>query len=256
MRFSEGRWMANLDLFTGIGFFGFSYLPDVQFSKKTKDYFSDSQKEQYLFRYAKSVFGIDTAIAVARDNAWKAGVQAVTTIGEYVELHGEYAFHEKKGNTENCSEALEGMTVNLKSITGILEYYYNQDGYDPKEWDAFLSSSEDAWEFYDSNPDNPLALNSLGSAFQTMTDRATFGISRQYIMMRLSNPTTDNYQLAVHTVCRVQDFSGIVVPSLSYEGWNNISLSGSFKIPFGKKFSEFKLCGEYWSCSLDLELWL
>lgn len=256
MRFSEGRWMVNLDLFTGIGFFGFSYLPDIRFSKTARDYFSDSQREQYLFRYAKSAFGIDTTFALARDNVWKAGAQAVSTIGEYVELHGEYAFHERKGNTENCSEGLAGMTLNLKSMTGIFEYYYNQDGYDPKEWNAFLSSSKEARAFYDRNPDNPLALNSLGNAFQALNERGAFENSQQYIMLRISNPTTDTYQAVLQTVCSLQDFSGIAVPSLSYEGWDNITLSGSVSIPFGKKYSEFKLYGEYWNCSLDLELWL
>jgi len=79
---------------------------------------------------------------------------------------------------------------------------------------------------------------------------------RHYAMLRVSNPTSDKYQLAVNSIMNLQDFSGMIIPSIGYEGWDNITLSGNITVAFGREYSEFRLYGNVWSCGLDLELWL
>jgi len=255
-RFSEGRWMTNLDIFSPVGFFGLSFMPKIDCDSDAEKYASSSQSTQYLLRYGETVLNFDVGVAISKKDTWKAGATLSTTIGNYVELHGEYVLNELKNETKNSWEAVTGITVNLKNASGILEYYFNQSGYDGKTWNDLLRSWKEKRQNYDQNGSNPLSLFQLGGAFSSFSERPVFEHCQHYLMLHLSNPETDNYQLAVNTIFSPEDLSGIFLPSFKYEGWKNISLEGNISIPFGKEYGEFTLTGETWSCGLDMELHL
>jgi len=255
-RFSEGRWMANFDIFTPAGFIGLSYMPKIVCNSDAEKYMSSSQSAQYLLRYSETVLNFDMGMAVSKKDTWKAGATLSTTFGNYVEVHGEYVLNELKNDTKNNWEAVTGITVNLKYASGIFEYYFNQSGYDGKTWNDMLESWKDKRLAYDLNTITPFSLYQLGGAFSAFNERPVFEHCRHYLMLHLSNPETDNYQFAVNTIFNPEDLSGILLPSFKYEGWEHISLEGNISIPFGKEYGECTLTGESWSCGLDMELHL
>jgi hypothetical protein len=255
-RFSEGKWMANLDIFSPVGFIGVSWMPKANFGTDAVKYLSSSQEAQWLLRYSATILNVDTGLAASKKETWKYGASLSTTVGDSLELHGEYVLNESKNDTKNTWEALSGATVNLKYMSVIFEYYFNQSGYDRDAWKDLLRSWKDKRQAYDMNAANPFALYQFGSAFSSFNDRPVFEHCRHYLMLHLSNPGTDNYQIAMNTIFNPEDLSGILLPSVKYEGWKHLSLEGKISIPFGEEYGEFKLTGETWSCGIDLELHL
>jgi hypothetical protein len=207
-------------------------------------------------------------IAVSKDDQWRLGTHFSRAFGGYTEMHFEGVFNEKKERYElsiqdgiasyerivkkSRCEGLIGITENLPMLTGIVEYYYNQAGYSKGEWESriadyrALENAADSDTFYYYN---------LGMAYRTLTLNRSFN-GRHYLMIRLSNPTTDNYQVAVNTIINLQDYSGMVMPSISYSGWDNITVEAQFSKSFGRRFSEYSLYGESWNCGLSVEIWL
>ena len=268
LRFSEGRIMANLDAFTDYGFIGLSYIPKIDFNDDVERYASSSQNQQALLRYETTIFDSTMGIAVSKDDTWRLGTHFSRAFGGYTEMHFEGVFNEKKEryelsiqdglescermSKENCCEGLIGITGNLPLLTGIVEYYYNQAGYSKSEWKSRIAE----YRALETAADNDAAyLYNLGMAYRSLTLNRSFN-GRHYLMIRLSNPTTDDYQVAVNTIINLQDFSGMVMPSLSYSGWDNITVEAQFSKSFGRRFSEYSLYGESWNCGLSVEIWL
>ena len=138
-------------------------------------------------------------------------------------------------------------------MSGILEYYYNQAGYRYDEWEDVTGTFHD---IRDSDQTSSMYLYNLGTAFQSMSLNQSFGYGRHYAMIRLSNPSTEKLQYAVNTLVNLQDWSGVVSPSIRYEGWEHIAAEASFSACFGSQYSEFMLYDDSWTCSLTMELWL
>ncbi|HKL86724.1 MAG TPA: hypothetical protein VJ861_10375 [Treponemataceae bacterium] len=267
-QFSEGKIMAHVDIFSNYGFLGISYIPKIDFSKSIEQYVSSSQVQQGLLRYDFTVHKYTMGIAVSKDDFWRLGTHVSTTLGDYVEVHFEGVFNEQKTRTalsvagglafqnpepaKNRYEALLGCTANLPWFSGIVEYYYNQAGLTGDEW---RHQTDTYRNLQNTDLTSMLNLYNLGMAYQALSQNRDFN-SRHYLMLRLSNPTTDDYQIALNTVVNLQDFSGVVMPSMSYSGWNHISLEAHCTKSFGSPYSEFSLYGETWSCGLSIELWL
>jgi hypothetical protein len=152
----------------------------------------------------------------------------------------------------NRIESLLGVTFNVTAASGIVEYYYNQAGCNRDEWHEITESYRG---YVVSDRANPLYLYNLGLLYKTLIQNQNFN-GRHYLMMRISNPSTDNYEVAMNSVINLQDGSVMMMPSVGYSGWNNISVKGSFAKMFGSTYSEFGLYGENWSCGLSVELFL
>ena len=268
LRYSEGRIMANLDAFTDYGFFGISYLPKVVFDSQVERYASSSQGQQGLLRYDVTVRDWAVGLAISRDSCWRVGMHASRSVGECAEIHVEGVFNEERERREisadgplteekivvvrNRLESLIGLTLNLSFLSGIVEYYYNQAGYDHREWDEVT----DAYRGYAaSDEENPLYLYNLGMSYRTLARNRDFN-GRHYLMLRISNPSTENYEVAMNAVVNLQDRGVILMPSIGYSGWSNLSIEAKFAKLFGPTYSEFSLHGNDWSCGLSVELWL
>lgn len=268
LRFSEGRIMANLDAFTDYGFVGLSFIPRIDFSDSVERYASSSQKRQALLRYDATIRDCTMGIAVSRDDQWRLGAHFSRAFGGYTEMHCEGVYNEKKERCElsirdgvsscervrkeNCCEGIFGITENSPMLTAIVEYYYNQAGYSKREWESCI---DDYRALENADESDALYFYNLGFAYRSLTVNRSFN-GRHYLMIRLSNPTTDEYQLAINAIINLQDFSGRIMPSINYSGWDNITVEAQFAKSFGKRFSEYALYGESWSCGLSVEIWL
>jgi hypothetical protein len=268
LRFSEGKIMANLDAFTDYGFIGLSYIPRIKFSDDVERYASSSQKQQELARYDVTILDCAMGVAISKDDQWRLGAHVSRVFGSYTEAHFEGVLNEAKERYDfsvkdgiasyekvkkwNQFEELIGITANLPFLTGIVEYYYNQAGYSKNEWKKTVDEYR---AIVNADDENIMYFYNLGTSYRSLTVNRSFN-GRHYLMLRLSNPTTDDYQVAVNTIINLQDSSGMVMPSISYSGWDNITVEALFSKSFGGRFSEFSLYGNSWNCGLSVELWL
>ncbi|MCK9169344.1 MAG: hypothetical protein M0P01_02910 [Treponema sp.] len=269
LQFSEGCIMANIEAFTDFGFIGFSFMPECGFNSDIERYVSSSQDRQLLLRYDLPTTNCTTGIAVYWNDNWRLGCHFSRTLGDYAEIHTEYVFNEKKnvsgfrlndGIASNvsvtkkyCSEGLLGLTVNSAWLSGIGEYYYNQAGYSYDEWKDVTDTFHD---IRDSDQTAAMYRYNLGTAFQSMASNRSFGCGRHYAMLRLSNPSTEKLQYSVNMIVNLQDGSGMVTPSIRYDGWEHIAAEASFSACFGNPYSEFMLYADSWQSCLTMEIWL
>jgi hypothetical protein len=269
LQFSEGCIMANVEAFTDFGFIGFSFMPECDFNSDMERYVSSSQDLQFLLRYDFPITNCTTGIAVYWNEKWRLGCHFSKALGDYTEIHTEYVFNEEKNVSEfrftngiasnvsvkkkYCSEGLLGLTVNSSWLSGILEYYYNQAGYSYDEWKDVTDEFNDIRH---SDQTAAMYLYNLGTAFQSMASNQSSGCGRHYAMLRLSNPSTEKLQYAVNALINLQDGSGMVTPSIRYDGWEHIAAETSFSVCFGNPYSEFMLYADSWQYCLTMELWL
>jgi hypothetical protein len=255
LRYAEGRCMANLDLFTGIGFFGLSYMPRIDFDADLNRYLSSSQEEQYLLRYEKTFGAIDAGLAVSRTSLWEAGLQLSTSVGKYAELHGEFVYHENLGQDDRV-EGLCGATLNLNRVTGIFEYYYDQAGLDRADWNSRLDEFKLTRDTYGAYPYDPMTVMALGRAYRSLFEDHGGLNARHYAMIRISNPTIDDYQAALAAILNLEDDSGMAMAAYGYDGWEHLHLQVTAAFSFGSDYSEFRLFGERWKIGMEIEFLL
>ncbi|MBN2510159.1 MAG: hypothetical protein JXB03_07780 [Spirochaetales bacterium] len=247
LRYSEGRVMLNLEWFSPLGFIGFSYLPRLKVSGDIERYVTSPQEQQVLARYEVSGTAGTLGLAVSLDERWRVGAHVSRSLGQYAEAHVEMVWDEDE-KMKNVS----GITVNLPQVTIITEYYYNQAGCSRSEW----KREQDRFQqLVNTEPLEGMALYGLGTAFEGfVVNRGNTG--RHYTMLRVSNPTADNWELSLAATMNLQDSGMLIMPAIGYSGWHNLVMAARFLRCVGTVWSEYALYGHEWSCELSLELWI
>lgn len=269
LRFSEGRVMSNIDLFTNFGFIGISYIPQLNVNENVERYISSSQNQQYLFRYDHSVCSFNVGIAATYEQAWRTGVHFSRSLGNNMEVHCEYVFNENKMTSDftvyneiidvtqrdnrDVSEGVIGFTLNTSLLSGIFEYYVNQSGYSYDEWKNKRNTYK---ELSASDNTHPLYYYNLANAYRSLIDNAFSANSKHYIMLRLSNPAGNDVDLSLNTIINMQDFSGRLLSACSYLGWEHIALETGLCVAFGETYTEFRMLGESLLLSFVVEFFL
>lgn len=271
LRYSNGRAMISLEYFTDIGFFGFSYIPEIDFSGNLERYVSPPQERQFLARYDASAGDWSIGLALSLDDRWRVGAQISRPLGQYAEAHAELVFDGRKEriklvesdnpyapdsvrtqNVPNCLEGVLGLAVHLTHLSVIAEYYGTQAGYTASEWDSVTDRYA---EIARTDISNPLRLYNLGAALGAHTGNEGLN-GRHYLMLRASNPTTDDYELSLTAMANLQDFGMILMPAVGYSGIDNITVKAGFMKRLGGRYTEYALYGEDWQCAMTLELWI
>ncbi len=285
LEFSEGKFMANTDWYSDFGVFGFCYIPEIDFTNSAPVYFSSPQAEQEELRYSVDIYGIDASLAVSHDEIWREGAGLSATIGDCIEIHSEGAFLENKNrtvlqtnqvitgfdpvrmktiyspfltNTEqtlyNVAEVVAGGSYNTDLFTIMIEYYYNGGGFDFGEWNGIRKSLQDFRGSYDSPPGSVNSFPNLGAMMNFIQTNGMLDLCRHYAMIRLSNPASEKMGLSCATLMNLEDFSGMEILTACYTGWDHLTLTGGFTFDFGEDYSEFKLKGQDWTVSLEIEI--
>lgn len=239
LRFSEGRIMINLEYFSSIGFIGLSFLPEVDVPSRIERYLCSSQSRQCFARYEISCDAGTFGFAASFDDRWRLGGTYSRTIGQYTEFHTECVWGEK-----DKMQDVIGVIVHLSKASIIAEYYYNQSGYSFSEWEDKIDEYKSAYDVY----------QKMISYRDLVRNQGRNG--RHYLMFRLSNPTTDNWEASITTLMNLQDLGAFVVPKIAYSGWENVTVSMNVAFPVGPTWTEFALYGQAWTAELSMELWL
>jgi len=248
LRFAEGKWMASMELFTTLGFFGAAYIPRIEFEGDAAKYFSSPQEERLLFRFSRYLGAAEIGLAFSYSNAVEAGAQTSFAIGDRAELHAEAVYREAAREDEPALELGIGATINLPALSAIVEYYYDGAGLGRDAWDERIEGCRAAAALG--------APDSLGAALMSLRPDGRDLCCRHYAMLRLSNPSTETLSASLTTIVNLQDLSGRLMPCLSCDGWDSLRAKLSFAYPFGGDFGEFRLLGEAWKIALEIELWL
>ncbi len=285
LQFSEGEYMANIDLFSDFGVLGACYMPEIDFTNNGIEYFSMPQKQQEELRYSIHYSGIDTGLAVSHDNIWQAGANISVTIGDYIEAHAEGAYIENKTRSNlltnqimtgwnpllmkgiynglltnndvkisNVMELIVGGSFNTETFTVLAEYYFNQSGYNYDEWNQMRKTMKDYRNNYNDNPNGLFNSANLGILMDLMQNNESLNLCQHYGFVRISNPPSEQLVLSATTVMNLQDLSGLEIFSADYTGWNYAELSGGLTLGFGDDYSEFRLFGQDWSINIELKL--
>lgn len=271
LRYSDGRAMINMEWFTDLGVFGLSYMPRIDSGGDLARYVSPSQDRQFLARYDATAGEYALGVAVSRDERWRIGAQASRSLGSHAEIHAELVFDERKERVElgnpvdagypppivsrdirNAFEGVLGVAVNLSRVSVIAEYYGNQAGYGASRWDAVTDRYADLAR---ANMSNPMNLYAAGLAMAAHCGNEGLN-GRHYLMMRVSNPSTDDHEISIAALANLQDFGIIVMPTLGYSGLDNLTLKAYFTGYLGGRYTEYSLYGEDWSCGISVELWI
>ncbi len=284
LQFSEGKYMANADWFSDFGVIGICYIPEIDFDSNMQTYFSSSQIQQEELRYSINISGVDTALALSYDSNLRAGANFSETLGDNIEIHAEGAYlnyitrfglttnmvitgfdpvqmqniySPLLTNTQeyvsNIFQIIVGGTYNNEYFSITVEYYYNEGGYDYKDWLNIMNSIKNFRANYDSQPNAPFSVENLGISWMFMTNNSLLDVCQNYLFVRVTNPPDDNPGLSWITLLNLEDLSGMEIFSITYV-WGNISLTGQFTFDFGDDYSEFKLLGQAWSLGLELAL--
>ncbi|MEK9148426.1 MAG: hypothetical protein AAB267_00105 [Candidatus Desantisbacteria bacterium] len=124
----------------------------------------------------------------------------------------------------------------------IIEYFFNQDGYSQSEWDEFIEMIKDASSKFKSPPagfTEGIFKENLRLANSLMTYRS---LRKNYLFFRLSNPEVfAHYDSQLSLLLNVDDGSCVVMPSMDYNGFENIILRFGVNLFFGDSQSEFGL---------------
>jgi hypothetical protein len=273
--------MANLDLFSDFGVFGICYIPKMDFTNDGITYFSSPQPDQEEFRYSVNLSGVDTALAVSHEESWRAGAALSFTFLEYFEFHAEGAYLQNKDvlriqtnriiigynsyadlltnviqNSGGTSEFIIGGSYNNEYFNLMLEYYFNPSGYNYDEWKDILKTAREQRKKYDGDKSNVFNQINLGILQNHFSSSGIADICEHYLMIRITNPPSEILGLSAVALFNLQDLSGIFMPGVCYSGWDHLSLSLNAAVSFGDDYSEFKLMGQDWAVSLELELFL
>ena len=128
---------------------------------------------------ARHPFLLETGAAVSFTDRWQAGAFS-TTVGEHLEAHGEYAFHETKERSDlsysdgaasaarvtarNCSEGIIGCALHFEKISAIVECYLNQSAYNDEQWERIRIHCR---TIAGGRSSNPLYYYNLGTAYRS-----------------------------------------------------------------------------------------
>ncbi len=269
LRYSNGRAMANLEWFSDFGVVALSFIPEIDFKGNLARYLSPPQRRQWYARYDVTVGDYAIGLAASFDYRWRTGAQVSRSVGRYAEAHAELVFDEKRervelvesanpsvppeiraGSVRNRLEAVIGLTVNLPRVSVIAEYYGTGAGYSAREWEAIADRYR---EIARADMSEPVNLYAAGLAMSAHALNA--GINgRNYLMIRVSNPSTDEYELSLTALANLQDSGVILMPAVGYSGWDNLSVKASFMKRFGGPYAEYSLYGTDWECALSMEL--
>ncbi len=285
LQFKEGKYMANMDWYSDFGIFGLCYVPRIDFTNDAVAYFSRQQAEEEEFRYNITLSGADAGLALNYDTNWSAGADVSLTIGDYIEVHAEGAYTRNaaragfgtnmimtgfdpsrmqyiySGFLTNTREILTnvyrivlGGAYNGEYFSIMTEYYYNTAGYDTIQWNGIRNSIKDFRHNYDNDQGGVLSVPNLGILSQFMTNFNVLDFCRDYAMIRVSNPPSQNIGLAWITLINLDDLSGMEIFTASCSGWDNLTLTCEFAFNFGDDYSEIKLLGQDWSAGLEVDL--
>lgn len=187
-----------------------------------------------------------------------AGINISTTIGESLVLYTESAIRwgsnkkiirlKKEGepnlyeiysaNTQKYPHLVGGGHYTFKNGTNIiLEYIYNGDGYNHKEWDELLNFITYSYNEYKKGFLKDMMRGNLLQANSMMKFRE---IRKNYFLVRLSN--TEMYKKRDGSLViffNLDDKSFLVFPSLNYKIKKNTSIELSGIIFRGDNESEF-----------------
>ncbi len=248
LRFAEGRWMASLELYAKLGFFGAAYIPRIEFEGGAADYFSSPQDSRFLFRFSRNIGGVDAGLALSYADAIEAGAQVSFGLGDYAEIHAEGVYRGSESGGGGAAELAIGAALNFPAWSAIIEYSYDGAGLDAKAWDERIEACKAAATL--GTPD------ALGWALLSLREEGRPLACRHYAMIRLSNPSTRSLSASAIAIVNLVDLSGRVMPCLSYEGWEQLRAKLSFAFPFGGEYGELRLLGESWAISIEFELWI
>jgi hypothetical protein len=286
MKFAEGKYMANIDWYSDFGVFGLCYIPELDFIYPVSVYFSSQEVGQEEFRYSVNISGLDAGLAVSYDtnSLWREGVNFSATVGDSVEIHGEGALIENKTRLllqtnqvitgfdqlrmkpvysgfltnvdetiNNIAELIIGGSYNSDLFSIMIEYYYNQSGYDFEQWNGIRSAFKGFRDDYDESPGSASSIAGIGEGMSFMENSDYLGICRHYAFIRFSSPANEKLSLSWITLLNLQDLSGMAIFTAGYT-WEHLTLTGEFTFNFGDDYSEFRLLGQSWTASLEAEI--
>ncbi len=287
LEFAEGKFMANLDLFSDFGVFGICCIPEMDFTNDGITYFSSPQAEQEEFRYSVNLSGVDAGLAVSHDKSWQAGANLSFTFLEFFEFHAEGAYLQNKDvlrirtnriiigynpvlmenitadlltnvvqTVNDATEFIIGGSYNNEYINLMIEYYFNPSGYNYDEWKDILKTARDQRKKYDGDKSDIFNQINLGTLQNHIYSPGIAELCEHYLMIRITNPPSEKSGLSAVALFNLQDLSGIFIPGVCYTGWDHLSLSVNASFSFGDDYSEFKLLGQDWAVSLEVEIFL
>ena len=185
----------------------------------------------------------------------KLGLNFSSTIGESLEVHSEtslrqgtyryYVTQVGPGYYEFIQKNKESNYLYLKVLVGgqytlpdntnlILEYYYNQEGYNFSEWRDYFEYLKFCGERYKNESLYVLYLL-MGNTYFTLTD-----LRQNYLFLRFSRPDIlDLFEVSWNSIFNLDDASCLINVKMDYQGMQDFSvyLLGNFF--FGDGDSEF-----------------
>ena len=203
---------------------------------------------------------IDLMAMAGMSTAPRYGLDISRNIISNLEVHGEVAFrHDEKKTVLTSNDEIENRKQNAVSTlvglrylapfntTFILDYYFNQLGYDNEQTREFYSFVENAYHIYETTEnDKPMKL--AGKASKGGYGKPYF--MRNYGYLRISHPEPFDVvylSLALTGMVNIDDGSFSAFPEVGYAGVKNFefrfkagALYGPPESEFGEKVSDYR----------------
>ncbi len=261
IQFMEGVFIFQSYYYSDSGSFGAFYSPEVDFTNEIfTRYISSTQKQIYGGVYEKDFDFLDFGLICAYRDGLNFGGYSSFRFFENFVFHFDGAVYEKKkiekivkeeipfvGEIYSIEEEnllwvpalLFGATYVNEYFSFMIEYYYNGGG---KNW---LESKKDISNAINSfDLQNPISIKNLGTSTAFVLDSSFIELCKHYSFVRLYTSKLKNTELALNLILNLVDYSGRLIFSSSYSGWENFSISSEVYFSFGEKYSQFGLYGE------------
>jgi len=198
------------------------------------------------FKFSTLVYDTDLSISYFHSNYGRTGFNISKAVGQKFEVHSgaglrfgsdrkylrkksevgvpgsgifEYEIYEPKEEGEVFLRALIGGHYTCENKTNyIVEYFYNQDGYDENEWEEFIEIVRDNSSKVISVPtgfSEDLFKFNLSLANSLMTYRY---LRRHYLFARFWNPEIYNrFDVTCGILLNLEDKSFVILPTADYK---------------------------------------
>jgi hypothetical protein len=266
LNLNDGRNIVAINYLVDKSSLAFVFLNDAEI--RTGKLIWD--KNEYAFRAYSFISGVDVSLIAhyRQSDRLQTGANCSYVYGDHLEIHGEalaqqgssLAYHrilwQNQPDTFFTADAYyqpyeNAQQIMWKTLAGgqytfdnglnvVFEYYYNYEGLSSSEWRKWLNFVK----FHDEIQNNQIMMPpnmkiasriNLLEALRTLSPRGTM---RNYIFNRWYY-STNNWSSEILAMINANDWSSVLIPTITYRFSENFSLYGRFTKYSGNPDSEY-----------------